>query len=96
MREGLLYLHHVNKRDGTLYVGVTNELSRRVWEYRESMVERLTKRSGLKRLVGYEFYDDIRNAPQRRRISSISRARKLVLIHEMNPDWNDLYEQLNW
>jgi putative endonuclease len=54
-----------NKRDGTLYIGVTSNLSRRVWEHREGLIDGFTKRYSLKRLVYYELYDDIRNALQR-------------------------------
>jgi putative endonuclease len=56
-----------------------------------------TKRYGLKRLVYYEPYDDIRNALQREKnLKHWPRVWKLALIHEANPEWKDLYEQLNW
>ena len=85
-----------NERDGTLYMGVTNNLSRRVWEHREGVIDGFTKRYGLKRLVYYECYDDIRSALQREKtLKHWPRAWKLALIHEANPDWEDLYKRLN-
>jgi putative endonuclease len=86
-----------NRRDGTLYTGVTGNLSRRIWEHREGVIDGFSKRYGLKRLVYYEPYDDIRSALQREKnLKHWPRAWKLALIHEMNPDWEDLYERLNW
>jgi putative endonuclease len=85
-----------NKRSGTLYLGVTSSLSRRVWQHREALLEGFTKTYGLKRLVYYEWFDDIRNAIQRERnMKHWSRAWKVRLIHDMNPEWDDLYETLN-
>jgi putative endonuclease len=85
-----------NKRDGTLYVGVTADLARRAFEHREGLVEGFTKQHGLKRLVYYEFRDDIRTAIQREKtIKHWPRLWKLALIQEMNPEWADLYETLN-
>jgi putative endonuclease len=93
---GFVYIMS-NKRDGTLYIGVTNNLSRRVHEHREELVEGFTKRYGLHRLVYYELFDDIRAAIQREKtLKHWPRLWKLSLIHEANPDWNDLYETLNW
>ncbi len=86
-----------NKHDGTLYVGATNDLSRRVHEHREKHQKGFTARYALDRLVYYEAYDDIRLAIQREKtIKHWPRLWKLALIQEMNPDWNDLYETLNW
>ncbi len=86
-----------NKRDGTLYIGVTNDLSRRVHEHREGRTEGFTKCYGLHRLVYYEPFDDIRVAIQREKtLKHWPRAWKLALIHTANPDWDDLYEMLNW
>ena len=58
---GYVYIM-TNKPQGTLYVGVTSNLARRVWEHREGVLGGFTRRYGLKRLAHYEFYDDIRNA----------------------------------
>ena len=96
MKGGYVYIMS-NKRDGTLYIGVTSNLSRRIWEHRECLVDGFTERYSLKRLVYYELYDDIRNALQREKnLKHWPRAWKLALINEMNPHWEDLYERLNW
>ncbi|MCA9711775.1 MAG: GIY-YIG nuclease family protein [Myxococcales bacterium] len=84
-----------NKRNGTLYVGVTADIRRRAWEHREGLVEGFTKRYGLKCLVHAEYHDDIRDAIHReKRIKHWSRRQKLGLIEQSNPDWNDLYDDL--
>ena len=84
-----------NRTDGTLYVGVTSDLARRVWEHRDGVVDGFTKRHGLKRLVYAEFHDDIRNAIQREKtIKHWPRAWKVRLIHADNPNWDDRYDQL--
>ena len=84
-----------NRRDGTLYVGVTSDLARRVHEHREGAVEGFTKKHGLKRLVFAERHADIHSAIQREKnMKHWSRAWKVRLIHEANPGWDDLYDQL--
>jgi len=91
---GWLYIM-TNRPDGTLYVGVTSDLARRVWQHREGDVDGFTKRYGLKRLVFVERHDDIRAAIQRETsIKRWSRAWKVNLILAQNPDWDDLYERL--
>ena len=96
MKGGYVYIMS-NRRDGTLYTGVTGNLSRRIWEHRNGVTDGFSKRYGLKRLVYYETYDDIRSALQREKnLKHWPRAWKLALIQEMNPDWEDLYERLNW
>lgn len=85
-----------NKPQGTLYVGVTSDLSRRVYEHREKLIEGFTSRYCLHCLVYYESFDDIRAALQREKnLKHWPRAWKLALIHELNPDWEDLYLRLN-
>ncbi|MEA2858247.1 MAG: putative endonuclease [Methylobacteriaceae bacterium] len=64
MRGGWLYMM-TNRPNGTLYTGVTSNISRRAWEHREGLVDGFTKRYGLKRLVYMERYEDIRDAIQR-------------------------------
>ncbi len=84
-----------NQRDGTLYTGVTANLSRRAFEHREGAVEGFTKKYGCKRLVWYEPYDRMDEAIAReKQIKGGSRARKLALIENFNPDWKDLYKTL--
>jgi putative endonuclease len=94
MRGGWVYIM-TNGRNGTLYVGVTSDLARRVWEHREGLVDGFTKRYGLKRLVFWERHDDIRNAIQREKsIKRWPRAWKVRTIRATNPEWNDLYDQV--
>ncbi|GAB6053214.1 GIY-YIG nuclease family protein [Magnetospira thiophila] len=84
-----------NRPYGTLYVGVTSNLPRRVWEHRESAADGFTKRYGLKRLVYAEPHEEIRSAIQREKnIKHWPRAWKVQLILGANPEWNDLYDQL--
>ncbi len=84
-----------NRKNGTLYVGVTTDLPRRAWEHREGVVVGFTKTYGLKRLVYFEFHDDLRNARQREsNVKHWPRAWKIRLIHQDNPNWDDLYERL--
>ena len=94
MAGGWLYIV-TNKANGTLYVGVTSNLPRRIYEHREGLVDGFTKRHGLKRLVYYERFDDIRDAIQREKtIKHWSRAWKVGRIVAINPDWADLYDTL--
>ena len=89
MKRGWFYFM-ANRRDGILYAGVTSNLPSRAFQHREGVVEGLTKRYGLKRLVYYDHFDDIREAIQREKtIKHWPRAWKVRLIHSMNPDWND-------
>ena len=82
-----------NRPNGTLYVGVTADLSRRIHEHREGTIEGFTKRYGLTRLVYAEPHEDIREAIRREKaIKGWRRAWKVRLIHESNADWNDLVE----
>jgi putative endonuclease len=94
MRGGWIYIM-TNRPNGTLYTGVTNDLSRRVFEHREERIDGFTKRYGLKSLAYYERHDDIRVAIQRERnMKHWPRAWKVRLILDMNPEWRDLYEEL--
>ncbi|RBP08612.1 putative GIY-YIG superfamily endonuclease [Roseiarcus fermentans] len=84
-----------NKRNGTLYAGVTSDLSRRAYEHRQGLIPGFTSRYGCKRLVFYEHYERVVDAIAReKQIKGGSRAKKIALIEAMNPDWNDLYETL--
>ena len=94
MRGGWVYIL-TNRRNGTLYVGVTAEIARRSWEHRGATDDGFTKRYGLKRLVYAERHDDIRAAIQREKnVKHWPRAWKIALIEGQNPDWKDLYDGL--
>ena len=84
-----------SKRDGTLYVGVTNDLVRRVYEHREGQAAGFTKKYAIKTLVYFEFHDDIDRALQREKnLKHWRRAWKINLIEKSNPDWHDLYDTI--
>jgi len=84
-----------NRPSGTLYLGVTNDLTRRVWEHRNGLGSRFAKRYFVKRLVYAEHHDDIRNAIQRETsLKRWPRAWKIDLIVNLNPEWKDLGDQL--
>jgi putative endonuclease len=88
---GWLYIL-ANRPGGTLYVGVTNDLIRRVSEHREGAAEGFTKRYDVKRLVYYEQHDTVPLAIQREKnIKHWSREWKIDLIISLNPEWRDLY-----
>ena len=94
MSGGWIYIL-TNKPNGVLYVGVTNDLIRRVGEHREGVVAGFTKKHGVKRLVYFERYEDIQTAIQREKnIKHWSRAWKVGLILAGNPDWRDLYDEV--
>lgn len=82
-------------RNGTIYVGVTNDLVRRAWEHRNGVVKGFTEKYGVHRLVYFEAFDDVRNAIQREgNIEHWSRKWKLALIEEKNPQWRDLFDEI--
>jgi putative endonuclease len=82
-----------SKPNGTLYIGVTSDLPKRVWEHKNNSVDGFTKRYGVHRLVYYELYADTLSAITReKQLKKWNRAWKLELIETQNPDWNDLWE----
>src|SRR5690348_16498958 len=85
-----------SRRNGTLYIGVTNHLARRIWEHREGVVPGFTKKYGVKQLVYYEAFDDIDAAIHREtRLKKYKREWKLNRIEQRNPDWRDLSDELS-
>ena len=85
-----------NKKHGTLYTGVTNDLVRRVYEHREGLVEGFTRKHDLKKLVWFEPHDDIEQAILReKRIKRWRREWKIQMIQKQNPDWDDLWEEIS-
>ena len=94
MPGGFVYIM-TNRPHGTLYIGVTSDLGRRVWEHREGLADGFTKRYGLKRLVYVERHEEIALAIAREKaLKRWSRARKVRLIQLENPGWDDLYDRL--
>ena len=85
-----------SRRNGTLYIGVTNDLIRRVYEHREKLGSKFAAKYGVHRLVYYEQYLDVRDAIDReKRLKRWRRDWKLALIEENNPQWLDLYDDLH-
>ena len=75
----------------TLYIGVTNDLERRVFEHKEGLVEAFTKRYRVKKLVYHESTSDIRSAIEReKQLKSWRRSKKVELVESQNPEWKDL------
>ncbi|WP_367606440.1 GIY-YIG nuclease family protein [Legionella sp. W05-934-2] len=84
-----------NKRNGTIYTGVTNDLTRRVFEHKYANIGGFTKKYGCKYLVYYELADDIMSAITReKQLKGGSRQKKIALIESVNPFWEDLYDKL--
>ncbi|HZX35231.1 MAG TPA: GIY-YIG nuclease family protein [Thermodesulfobacteriota bacterium] len=84
-----------SKRNGTLYIGVTNDLLRRAYEHKNNLVNGFTKEYGVHSLVYYEQYGDVELAIQREKcLKKWNRKWKLELIEKENPDWKDLYKDL--
>ena len=84
-----------NRRNGTLYVGVTNDLARRITEHKSKLVPGFTRRHGVDKLVYFEEYTSIFEARAREHtIKRWRRAWKIALIERNNPEWRDLSEKL--
>ena len=91
---GYVYMMASGK-NGTIYIGVTSDLGKRVWEHREGVVRGFTKKYGCKLLVSFEAFDDIQQARLRElQMKEWKRAWKIKLIEERNLDWDDLYQTL--
>jgi putative endonuclease len=80
---------------GVLYIGVTSNLVKRVWEHREGVVDGFSKQYGVKRLVWFEVHSEIIHAISReKQIKKWNRDWKVNLIQQSNPDWRDLYDEI--
>jgi putative endonuclease len=85
-----------SKKNGTLYVGVTNDLARRMTEHKAKLVPGFTRQYGVDRLVYFETFESILEARARENVlKRWRRAWKITLIEKLNPEWNDLSDQLN-
>ena len=84
-----------NKPKGTLYIGVTNNLQRRIYEHKNKLVEGFSSRYNLDKLVYFECFDNEEYAIKReKRIKKYNRNWKITLIESLNPNWIDLYEDI--
>ncbi|MDD5058542.1 MAG: GIY-YIG nuclease family protein [Sideroxydans sp.] len=84
-----------SKRNGTLYIGVTSDLVKRVWEHKNHVVDGFTKQYEVAQLVWYEVHETMESAIQREKaLKEWQRKWKLKLIEEFNPDWKDLYDSV--
>ena len=84
-----------SKRNGTLYTGVTSNLTQRVWRHKNNQVEGFTKRYRIHTLVWYEVHETMTSAITReKKIKNWKRIWKLALIEKTNPEWRDLYTDI--
>ena len=84
-----------SRRNGTLYIGITNDIVRRVYEHKNNFIDGFTSKYGIHNLVYYEQFDNIESAIQReKQLKKCNRKWKIELIERANPNWKDLYEDL--
>ena len=84
-----------NRRNGTLYIGVTSNLAARVWQHKSGCVDGFTKKHKLDNLIWFEAHENMMDAINReKQLKGGSRAKKISLIESMNPYWRDLYSEL--
>ena len=94
MKAGYVYIM-ANRKNGTIYIGVTSDLIARVYQHRQGLVPGFTKRYGCKLLVYFEVYDDLQDARLRElQMKEWKRSWKVRLIEENNLEWADLYPTL--
>jgi putative endonuclease len=85
-----------SQKNGTLYIGITSNLISRIWQHKNKVVKGFTKKYNVDRLVYYEVYDDVQIAIQReKRLKEWPRNWKINLIEESNPEWLDMYLEIN-
>jgi putative endonuclease len=85
-----------NKKNGTLYIGVTSNLIKRLWDHKNKTTKGFTSKYNLTRLVYYEIHESIENAIKReKRLKLWLRQWKISLIEKENPKWEDLYDTLH-
>ena len=84
-----------SKRNGTLYIGVTSDLVKRVWQHKNDVVEGFTKKYGVHTLVYYELHASMNEAITReKQLKKWNRAWKIALIEKQNPEWDDLWPSI--
>ena len=83
-----------SRRNGTIYIGVTSGLVKRIWQHREEFIDGFAKKHGVKQLVWYEQHDTAESAITReKQLKKWNRAWKIELIESTNPYWNDLFSE---
>ena len=93
-KQGFVYIL-TNQNNSVLYLGVTSDLIKRIYQHKEKLIPGFTSKYLLHKLVYYEVLDDMYNAISReKQLKGGSRAKKVELIEKFNPDWNDLSESL--
>jgi len=96
MKQYYIYIL-TNQYHAVFYVGVTNNLIRRVYEHKNKLVKGFTSKYNINKLVYYEVFSDVRDAIYReKQIKSWSRKKKIEMIEKFNPEWKDLYEEILW
>lgn len=86
-----------SRRNGALYIGMTSDLSGRVWEHKNNVVSSHTEKYNIHNLVYFETFGDVRDAIDReRKLKKWRREWKIALIEKDNSDWRDLYEETIW
>ncbi len=91
MKRGEFYVYMVASQSRTLYIGVTNDLERRIWEHRTKVLGGFTAKYNIHRLVYVEIYPRIDDAIAReKQLKNWNRSKKVVLIERENPNWLDL------
>jgi putative endonuclease len=84
-----------NKKNGTLYIGVTSDLTKRIYEHKQKVINGFSKQYSLDKLVYYEVIDDIKTAIKReKQLKKWNRAWKIELIEKENSEWYDLYNDI--
>ena len=84
-----------SRKNGTLYIGVTSNLAKRIWEHKNDVIEGFTKKYNAKRLVYFEQTEDVHSALEReKQLKRWKRKWKIELIEKDNPTWRDLYDDI--
>ena len=94
MKKAYVYIM-TNKPNGTLYIGVTSDIVKRVYKHKNSLVDGFTKKYKVKNLVYFEIFNFITDAIEReKQLKGGSRTKKIMLLESMNPTWRDLYDEI--
>jgi len=94
MQNSYIYIL-ASKKDGVLYIGVTSDIVKRIYEHKNSLKGKFSRRYNVKNLVYYEIHNDIEEAIKReKRLKKYKREQKVALIENKNPEWTDLYNEI--